>query len=268
MYGSWRFPAKEQGICWIRVLFFRGFLQSWGLANQLSKLTPSIASVAGPTGSSFGLGFRGSSASSQRNDSPDGPDSKVSKVERKVSEYARWALSDETPAPTSAQTLLECWVGEFANAKSLCCDVSQGPLGRKECWDEVYTFHSCCLPSFPSVSTSTTSLSLETPDISRAIRQVKGRIFSLDSKLRAVEGSHRWSYLADTCLTGSALGYDFKLCLFGDARFGSLSFGSFDGWDGEHGLRYSSGQRCPGGPARSMKIQLVCGAKTEMLSIR
>lgn len=217
------------------------------------------------------------------------------KEQRKdVSEYTRWALPVSETGPHRSSQSVECWVGEFINAESFCCDASQGPQGRQECWDEVYTFQSCCktwqrqvLPTFERQSWSTSeSVSPErrfepksSKSVSREMRQTKGRLFSLESKLRAVERSHRWFYLADTCLTrqthrrhtelsipgASSERVDFKLCLFGDVRFGSVNYGSFDGWDGEHGLRYSRGQHCPGGPARSLKICLLCGAETEML---
>ena len=26
-----------------------------------------------------------------------------------------------------------------------CCDTSHGPSGRKECWDEYFTYELCCL---------------------------------------------------------------------------------------------------------------------------
>lgn len=173
-----------------------------------------------------------------------------------ISEYAKWSLQpDEQHQAADQPGEIQCWIGEFVGAQAWCCDPSQGPRGRGECWDQVFTFEACC----PNAKVAT-------EDVARLIRQVKGRIFTLERKLKAVSRDPRWFALAETCVKKDVMGKEFSICFFGDARQGSVSLGSFEAWDeAGHQQLYTGGQRCPSGPSRSLKLRLVCGAETKPL---
>ena len=187
-----------------------------------------------------------------------------------ISEYAQWALQDalqdakETSKPT-VDSGVQCWTGAFANAKDVCCDRSQGPTGRSDCWDGVYTFKTCCDTDRPTDISG--SQRQGTPEeVSRQSRKVKGRLFTIERKLAAMESGLRWFSLVERCVEGRFTGKDFKLCFFQDARQASVHVGSFDGWEG-NAMLYTGGQRCPAGPSRSMKVWLTCAGDVESLTL-
>ncbi|CAE7645825.1 PSL4, partial [Symbiodinium necroappetens] len=184
-----------------------------------------------------------------------------------VSEYARWAVQavpQRVPEPSAVQ----CWVGEFANAKEVCCDRSQGPLGRSQCWDGIYTFAACCGDESGNSDGAELQHVYEqdAEEAARQSRKVKGRLFAIERKLAAVESGLRWFSLVEKCVERRFLGKDFKLCFFQDARQGSVHVGSFDGWEGK-AMLYTGGQRCPAGPARSMKVWLTCAGEVGLLDV-
>ena len=184
-----------------------------------------------------------------------------------VSEYARWAVQavpQRVPEPSAVQ----CWVGEFANAKEVCCDRSQGPLGRSQCWDGMYTFAACCGDESGNSDGAELQHVYEqdAEEAARQSRKVKGRLFAIERKLAAVESGLRWFSLVEKCVERRFLGKDFKLCFFQDARQGSVHVGSFDGWEGT-AMLYTGGQRCPAGPARSVKVWLTCSGEVGSLSL-
>ncbi|CAE7815834.1 Prkcsh [Symbiodinium sp. CCMP2456] len=184
-----------------------------------------------------------------------------------VSEYARWAVQavpQRVPEPSSVQ----CWVGEFANAKEVCCDRSQGPLGRSQCWDGVYTFAACCGDESGNSDDAKLQRVYEqdAEEAARQSRKLKGRLFAIERKLAAVESGLRWFSLVEQCVERRFLSKDFKLCFFQDARQGSVHVGSFDGWEGK-AMLYTGGQRCPAGPARSMKVWLTCAGEVGLLDV-
>ncbi|CAE7394727.1 Prkcsh [Symbiodinium microadriaticum] len=184
-----------------------------------------------------------------------------------VSEYARWAVQavpQRVPEPSAVQ----CWVGEFANAKEACCDRSQGPLGRSHCWDGIYTFAACCGDESGNSDGAELQHVYEqdAEEAARQSRKVKGRLFAIERKLAAVESGLRWFSLVEQCVERRFLGKDFKVCFFQDARQGSVHVGSFDGWEGK-AMLYTGGQRCPAGPARSMKVWLTCSGEVGLLDV-
>jgi len=60
----------------------------------------------------------------------------------------------------------------------------------------------------------------------------------------------------------------YSICFFVNAKQGSVNLGSFDGWDlaDPSVMLFSHGQRCHDGPARSLRVRIVCGGSSESLT--
>lgn len=159
------------------------------------------------------------------------------------------------------------------------------------CWDEVFSYEKCCLGDQTPIAalSSTTQTPGHISDVNleqvadsppaldleasrKKMRQLKGRLFGLERRLRPLEhGGPRWLTLAETCVQKQLDGKEYKICFFGDAKQGSVSLGSFEGWDtaasNELVLRFTQGQRCPAGPTRSLKVRLTCGSQNDLIDI-
>eukprot|EP00930_Biecheleria_cincta_P028945 TRINITY_DN20145_c0_g1_i1.p1 TRINITY_DN20145_c0_g1~~TRINITY_DN20145_c0_g1_i1.p1 ORF type:complete len:432 (+),score=84.38 TRINITY_DN20145_c0_g1_i1:47-1297(+) len=173
--------------------------------------------------------------------------------EVKASEYARWALTQDglqaevpTTTPSAQVTHSEqtsesagagCWIGEYANSKDKCCDLQHGPQGMPSCWDESFSYDKCCLGDrtltaalssttqkpdhiivhLEQVADSPSAIDLEASR--KKMRQLKGRLFSLEKRLRPLEhGGPRWLTLGETCVQKRLEGKEYNICFFGDAK--------------------------------------------------
>ncbi|BGP24904.1 alpha 1,3-glucosidase, glycoside hydrolase family 31 protein [Rhodotorula toruloides] len=91
-----------------------------------------------------------------------------------------------------------------------------------------------------------------------------------------------WRKLDGTCIEKDAGEYTYSLCFFGEATQKSnnngarTSLGAFKGWSSdavqgsdEYYMKqlYVDGQRCWNGPARSAKVDLVCGTSNALISV-
>jgi len=108
-------------------------------------------------------------------------------------------------------------------------------------------------------------------DLQKKLRQARGRRFSLDNKLKHVGHGSRWYPLLDACLEQRFQMRQYKICYFGGAKEGSVSFGTFQDLDENAGalaMHFTGGQRCfGGGPARQLRLFLTCGSLEELLSM-
>mmetsp|Transcript_59464 Transcript_59464/g.192285 ORF Transcript_59464/g.192285 Transcript_59464/m.192285 type:complete len:149 (-) Transcript_59464:52-498(-) len=92
---------------------------------------------------------------------------------------------------------------------------------------------------------------------------------SLDNKLKHVGSDARMTALVDLCVN-TTIGQDlYSVCFFGSARQGSVNLGSYDRWDAEDPavMLFSQGQRCWDGPARSLRLRVVCGSEPVLLNL-
>jgi len=169
-----------------------------------------------------------------------------------VSEYARWALGERgeqqralalAPAGTASNAAAE-------GAPGLGPGRAPGSAGYR------------AAKSQPVID-----------EAAKALRQAKGRRFGLEVKLRQLEeggAGARWAALVDGCLEQRFRQQGYRICYFGTAKQGSVSLGSFQGWEpgGAPALLFDRGQRCQAGPARRLRLRLLCGAREELLDLR
>ncbi|KAK4056711.1 glucosidase II [Microbotryomycetes sp. JL221] len=91
-----------------------------------------------------------------------------------------------------------------------------------------------------------------------------------------------WKKLDGACIDKNTGEYTYSVCFFGEATQksnnggGRTSLGHFKGWSETesknsdayyHKQLYADGQRCWNGPARSAKVDLVCGTNNALLSV-
>merc|ERR1719330_901014 len=105
--------------------------------------------------------------------------------------------------------------------------------------------------------------------VEKSLREAKGSRMSLDDKLRHVGREVQWVPLVDQCVNKKIDKDKYEICFFGQAKQGAVKLGSFDKWDREvpSVMLYANGQRCHGGPARSLRVQMVCGLEAKLLDV-
>ncbi len=75
----------------------------------------------------------------------------------------------------------------------------------------------------------------------------------------------RWA-LRDKCVSRTLQGYVYEVCFYKDARQGSTRLGDYRSTEGAT-LTYDGGEYCWNGPARSLLVNLECGASNELVSV-
>ncbi|KAM0791314.1 hypothetical protein ACM66B_005786 [Microbotryomycetes sp. NB124-2] len=142
----------------------------------------------------------------------------------------------------------------------------------------------------PSSSSSSGS---DRPELARAraehaslveeIGKAEGKVKDVKEALGKDWGPEwEWKKLDGTCVEKDTGEYTYSVCFFGQATQKSnnngarTSLGNFHGWSETdkkgsdayyHKQLYADGQRCWNGPARSAKIDLVCGTSNALLSV-
>ena len=75
----------------------------------------------------------------------------------------------------------------------------------------------------------------------------------------------RWA-LRDKCVEKTLQGYVYEVCFYKNARQGSTRLGDYRSTEGAT-LTYDGGEYCWNGPARSLLVNLECGAANELVSV-
>ena len=75
----------------------------------------------------------------------------------------------------------------------------------------------------------------------------------------------RWA-LRDKCVEKTLQGYLYEVCFYKNARQGSTRLGDYRSTEGAT-LTYDGGEYCWNGPARSLLVNLECGAANELVSV-
>eukprot|EP00737_Agarophyton_chilense_P000105 gb/GEZJ01000128.1/.p1 GENE.gb/GEZJ01000128.1/~~gb/GEZJ01000128.1/.p1 ORF type:complete len:584 (+),score=116.48 gb/GEZJ01000128.1/:763-2514(+) len=135
-----------------------------------------------------------------------------------------------------------------------------------------------------------TAIGRESANLSQCISQAESAKWELDSKKREIEdkidalkkkigvdygADNALRKLHGSCTRGKVTQYEFELCMFDTVRqyengVSIAQLGQFEGWEGEgkeRVMKYSEGDRCWNGPARSIKVELLCSDKEEVVSV-
>ncbi|GAA6011944.1 hypothetical protein JCM11491_000111 [Sporobolomyces phaffii] len=144
---------------------------------------------------------------------------------------------------------------------------------------------------YPSASPSATSA--DSVELARARTEHSNLVDEISKKERQLEEEQQaldkdwgrdweWKKLDGTCVEQDSGEYTYSVCFFGEATQKSnnngarTSLGHFKGWsptaephtdDYYRYQLYADGQRCWNGPARSAKVNLVCGTSNALISV-
>jgi len=188
-------------------------------------------------------------------------DEKEKKEEPEVSEYAKWALDQDAKAPPPEED--EEPYDPYEGAGD-----DEYPGGDVPAQEE----------DLGSVDESTVEGRLKVAEhaLRKAEKSVKSAESSkrgLQDKLQLVDDNDaRFHPLMDTCVEKYLDKYLYKICFSGQAKQGTTRLGTFESWDGSAAggagaIKFSDGDVCWQGPARTLEARLSCGAEPEILEI-
>ncbi|GAA5874605.1 hypothetical protein JCM16303_002920 [Sporobolomyces ruberrimus] len=142
-------------------------------------------------------------------------------------------------------------------------------------------------------TSSSAAVSPDSVELSRARTEHTSLVDQISKKERTLEEETQaltkdwgrdweWKKLDGTCVEQNTGEYTYSVCFFGEANQKSnnngmrTSLGHFKGWsqtaesgtdDYYRNQLYADGQRCWNGPARSAKVNLVCGTSNALTSV-
>jgi len=117
-------------------------------------------------------------------------------------------------------------------------------------------------------------------DIQRAEEDLvitKDELKSKDDAILGIEAflttdfgeEHKWAYLHDRVISTKSGEYTYELHAFKEVKQiggGTHTLGRWKGWDGNV-MKYEGGDKCWGGPDRSMRATIVCGGEDKALDV-
>jgi len=190
---------------------------------------------------------------------PEKVDEPTSSQKPEVSEYAKWALEQDNKKEEAELDALDDDEAPPAQSDKEATSTQDG--GAKS--DEETEAQR-------ALSAARTKLSEAEQDVSGAQRKKK----DLEEKLKHDLGEgFRWFSLVGTCVEKQLQEYKYKICFFNDARQGHTSLGRFEGWEeptevsSSPTMKFTNGDHCHGGPARTLQVSLVCGSAPEILDL-
>eukprot|EP00178_Gracilaria_changii_P004162 TRINITY_DN1649_c0_g1_i1.p1 TRINITY_DN1649_c0_g1~~TRINITY_DN1649_c0_g1_i1.p1 ORF type:complete len:556 (-),score=99.60 TRINITY_DN1649_c0_g1_i1:420-2087(-) len=134
------------------------------------------------------------------------------------------------------------------------------------------------------------SIATQTSDLNNCINKAESAKWDLDSKKREIEGKidklkkkkaidfgedKALRKLYGSCTKGKVTQYEFEICMFDTVRqyengASIAQLGKFEGWEGkgkDRVMKYSEGDRCWNGPQRSIRVELSCSDKEEVVGV-
>jgi len=120
-----------------------------------------------------------------------------------------------------------------------------------------------------SLKTDVENLEKEISTLSREIGDVDKEIKDLEDYINFDFGPDaRFAYLNDQSYTYNAAEYVYTLEPFEKVTQGHVRVGNWVRWQSDYTeLKFDNGERCWGGPDRSMIIKLSCGGDTQILEV-
>jgi len=167
-----------------------------------------------------------------------------------VSEYAKWALDQDASG------------AEAAPPPSQDSSSTAGNKGAS--WSRVASNTAAGRDSEADRALQEAESVLE--EAKSKLQGKRSRREDLELKLKQVDEDPRLLTLSSTCVEKRIQPYLYKICFFEQASQDHVELGTFERWEpGSNSvLLFTNGQHCHGGPARSLRVQLVCGPKASL----
>lgn len=103
-------------------------------------------------------------------------------------------------------------------------------------------------------------------DAEKKVRNNKARTAELEQKISGSDDDESLAYagLDDHCVKKKIGEYSYEICFFKNAKQDSVSVGRWKHWESPGVAIFDSGQYCPGGPERSLRVLFQCGPKEQL----
>jgi len=112
------------------------------------------------------------------------------------------------------------------------------------------------------------ALSKELKEMEAKVKSAKDSKSGLEKQLQELpEERLGFAALQNHCLEYHTSEYTYKLCFFKDAKQSSTTLGRWEGFAGPLVAKFTNGDMCYGGPARSLTVIFECGAEEGVLDI-
>eukprot|EP01111_Echinosteliopsis_oligospora_P003881 TRINITY_DN1608_c0_g1_i1.p1 TRINITY_DN1608_c0_g1~~TRINITY_DN1608_c0_g1_i1.p1 ORF type:complete len:479 (-),score=155.53 TRINITY_DN1608_c0_g1_i1:23-1459(-) len=120
------------------------------------------------------------------------------------------------------------------------------------------------------------SILAEKNKYNEALAQARRELSDMENHIRKTEEllatdfgkNNEFFPLHGQCFDLTAREYTYTVCPFDNAKQAHTSLGKFEKWEPAYTtMVFSNGQQCWGGPKRSIKVNFICGAKNEMISV-
>jgi len=110
----------------------------------------------------------------------------------------------------------------------------------------------------------------EISTLNREISDLEGEIKDIEQLLKFDFGpGSRFSYMEDQSYTYQTPEYTYTLKPFKDVTQGHTRVGSWGSWENDYNaMKYDKGERCWGGPDRSILINFACGTDTQIIEVK
>jgi len=117
----------------------------------------------------------------------------------------------------------------------------------------------------------------EMKNLDNEINKLRGDISDLDREISDIEQflnfdfgpGAKLSYMNEQTYTFQTPEYTYTLKPFKDVTQGHTRVGSWNSWENDYNvMKYDKGERCWGGPDRSMSVDLVCGIDTKIVEVK
>merc|ERR1712023_64005 len=102
------------------------------------------------------------------------------------------------------------------------------------------------------------------------LKRRRARVSELEQQLEDLGDSEQdlaYSVLQGQCVWKQIREYSYNVCFFKDARQDTVLLGNWKRWEAPHVALFDGGQMCTGGPARSLRVKIKCGATEEMADV-
>ena len=102
------------------------------------------------------------------------------------------------------------------------------------------------------------------------IRDFDNKEREVKKKLQQLQKYPKYFSLIDRCIELQDAEYSYRICFFDeDAKQSYTSLGRFVRFsEDEKTAHFENGDWCPGGPARSLNVKMVCGAEERILGVK
>jgi len=114
------------------------------------------------------------------------------------------------------------------------------------------------------------TLDSEITSVDRDVANIEKEIRDLENYIAFDFGPNaRYAYMHDQNYLLTSQEYTYTLKTFKEVTQGHTRVGSWGSWQNDYSvMKYENGERCWGGPDRSIAVHVVCGKDTQIIEVK